>query len=51
MFVPQNQFRYLVTEPYESVGLLYELDARFRRGYVTEPYESVGLLYPIRSIL
>ena len=36
----------IVTEPYESVGLLYRTrNPEEFRGVVTEPYESVGLLY------
>ena len=34
-----------VTEPYESVGLLYRVLNALRRQRVTEPYESVGLMY------
>ena len=35
----------MVTEPYESVGLLYRPPLPGTRRLVTEPYESVGLLY------
>ena len=34
-----------VTEPYESVGLLYHDVHLLFQEMVTEPYESVGLLY------